>query len=314
MSKSDDDDLIWETVQVGRPAGTHRSADGESPLLRDDETEELITHVKIRKVVDEEAEDYYENYSLVDSPEDSRHAEENDEGLDPELVMAAFLALVGSVHWLATETDLVPRLKEIVASKQAKRAERIAIAEASKQAKKAKKLERLENKPRFAKIKRSKRIKKPKSISQELHTDSQLTVSENKPDLVRLAEDISFAISDYETSPNSKSAQRAVVAQLLAAALVVKRIRALHQTEITRHLPREFYDALGQLSSPRLTDMINQSLRTEPSPLEPAEAKALVHLFGGGSSENGNYTPIQNTLVIGRLTISHHEEPEIELM
>lgn len=47
MAVNDKPDLIWEPYLVGRPADTHYSAGGSSPLLRDDETNRLSTHAVI---------------------------------------------------------------------------------------------------------------------------------------------------------------------------------------------------------------------------------------------------------------------------
>ncbi|GAA1900363.1 hypothetical protein GCM10009716_07740 [Streptomyces sodiiphilus] len=52
--------MIWEKMWVGRPAGTHLSqshtAGGNSPLVRDDDTNELTSHVTLLPVTDEEDE------------------------------------------------------------------------------------------------------------------------------------------------------------------------------------------------------------------------------------------------------------------
>lgn len=44
MTADDKHHLIWEQRWVGRPSGTHYSAGGASPLLRDNETNRLSTH------------------------------------------------------------------------------------------------------------------------------------------------------------------------------------------------------------------------------------------------------------------------------
>lgn len=40
-------DLVWEMMLVGRPAGTHFSAGGSSPLVRADDTNHLETHATL---------------------------------------------------------------------------------------------------------------------------------------------------------------------------------------------------------------------------------------------------------------------------
>jgi hypothetical protein len=47
MSAADKQDLIWEQRWIGRPADTHYSADGASPLLRNNDTNRLATHAVI---------------------------------------------------------------------------------------------------------------------------------------------------------------------------------------------------------------------------------------------------------------------------
>src|SRR4051812_35339457 len=48
-----DPDLLWEPMWVGRPAGTHFSAGGTSPLARSDDTNKLETQAVFGGPVDE---------------------------------------------------------------------------------------------------------------------------------------------------------------------------------------------------------------------------------------------------------------------
>lgn len=52
-----DPDLLWEPTWVGRPAGTHFSAGGTSPLARSDDTNKLQTQAVFGGPVDEEEGD-----------------------------------------------------------------------------------------------------------------------------------------------------------------------------------------------------------------------------------------------------------------
>lgn len=52
-----DTNLEWEKRWVGRPADTHFSADGSSPLARDNETNRLETHATLGERVEEDGKD-----------------------------------------------------------------------------------------------------------------------------------------------------------------------------------------------------------------------------------------------------------------
>lgn len=56
MAADNNSNFGWEKRWVGRLEGTHYSADGSSPLLRDDNTSQLATHAVIGKPVREEEE------------------------------------------------------------------------------------------------------------------------------------------------------------------------------------------------------------------------------------------------------------------
>lgn len=48
--------MVWEPMWVGRPADTHFSAGGSSPLARADDTNKLETHATLGRRIDEGAD------------------------------------------------------------------------------------------------------------------------------------------------------------------------------------------------------------------------------------------------------------------
>jgi hypothetical protein len=53
MASSDQTKMVWEKRWVGRPAGTHFSAGGTSPLARSNDSNKLMTQAKLGPLVDD---------------------------------------------------------------------------------------------------------------------------------------------------------------------------------------------------------------------------------------------------------------------
>jgi hypothetical protein len=98
-------EMVREKMWVERPAGTHlseaRTGGGHSPLVRDNETNELLTHAKLIPVADDEDQDQdqadFPSVFLWDDDDDASDSEEP----SPLEALVGLLILVGASYAVA---------------------------------------------------------------------------------------------------------------------------------------------------------------------------------------------------------------------
>ena len=104
---------------------------------------------------------------------------------------------------------------------------------------------------------------------------------------------------------STSEAQRYLLAVLLAASFIAEAMRKLSHARIEGGLP-ELSSAINKLTTPRLTDAINQMLEVTPALLDDKTSAVFTKIFGGGQVLNGAYVPLRVERVRDALSLAVH--------
>ena len=127
----------------------------------------------------------------------------------------------------------------------------------------------------------------------------------NRPAHDNFSREIDVAIDDTRTRMSTSEAQRYLLAVLLAASFIAEAMRKLSNARIEGGLP-ELSSAMKKLTTPRLTDTMNQMLATSPSLLDDKTSAVFMRIFGGGEVVDGEYVPLQVERVKAALSLPGH--------